>query len=218
MCLAGPEGEREMCGPITDDSDRVDHERARAYLARQLDPLQVGTALARFRDAAQRLIRSPWAQQRIRLLADALLRHGTLSAEQIVLAVGGTQTRPRVDGLLPNNERKLRSLSLHLARRTPIANGCPKQAPKRSDAIYCSAACKQRGYHRKQGRRIVWRNERHPKFPPLYDDDLALPDLAQWVAFYGGYDKITSRAWAEWDRLYEVRQRMQKLSARVASK
>jgi len=43
---------------------------------------------------------------------------------------------------------------------------------------------------------------------------LALPDLAQWVGFYGGYDQIPASAWAEWDRLYEVRQRMQKLSAR----
>jgi hypothetical protein len=37
----------------------------------------------RYRDAAQLLIRSPWAQHRIRLLADALLRHGTLTGEQI---------------------------------------------------------------------------------------------------------------------------------------
>jgi hypothetical protein len=59
-------------------------------------------------------------------------------------------------------------------------------------------------------------NERRPKFPPLFDDDLALPDLAQWVAFYGGYDRITPPAWAEWDRLYEVRQRMQRLDARDA--
>ncbi len=33
-------------------------------------------------------------------------------------------------------------------------------------------------------------NQRRPKFPPLYDDELALPDLAQWVAFYGGYEQI----------------------------
>ncbi len=33
-------------------------------------------------------------------------------------------------------------------------------------------------------------NQRRPKFPPLYDDELALPDLAQWVTFYGGYDQI----------------------------
>jgi hypothetical protein len=35
-------------------------------------------------------------------------------------------------------------------------------------------------------------------------------------AFYGGYDQITARAWEEWDRLYEVRQRMRKLSGREA--
>ena len=57
---------------------------AHEYLARQLNPLQVGAELTRYRDAAQRLIRSPWAQQRIRLLADALLRHGTLTGEEIV--------------------------------------------------------------------------------------------------------------------------------------
>ncbi len=61
-------------------------------------------------------------------------------------------------------------------------------------------------------------NQRRPKSPPLFDGELALPDLAQWVAFYGGYDQITPQAWAEWDRLHEVRQRMQKLSGREASK
>jgi hypothetical protein len=83
LCLAGPEAEREFCGPITDDSDRADYEMAREYLARQLNPLQVGAELVRFRDAAQRLVRSPWAQHRIHLLADALLRTGSLSGEQI---------------------------------------------------------------------------------------------------------------------------------------
>jgi hypothetical protein len=61
-------------------------------------------------------------------------------------------------------------------------------------------------------------NERRPKFPPLFDDDLALPDLARWVAFYGGHDRITPPAWAEWDRLYEARQRMQRPDARDARK
>jgi hypothetical protein len=40
--------------------------------------------MARYRDAAQRLVRSPWAQQRIRLLADALLRTGSLSGDEIL--------------------------------------------------------------------------------------------------------------------------------------
>lgn len=58
---------------------------AYAYLARSVaNPLQVGPELVRFCDAAQRLVRSAWAQRRIRLLAAALLRHGTLTGEEIV--------------------------------------------------------------------------------------------------------------------------------------
>jgi hypothetical protein len=34
--------------------------------------------MAGYRDAAQRLVRSPWAHHCIRLLADALLRQGTI--------------------------------------------------------------------------------------------------------------------------------------------
>jgi hypothetical protein len=83
LCLAGPEAEKEFCGPISDDSDRVDYQMAYEYLARQLNPLQVGAEFLRYRDAAQRLVRSAWARHRIRLLADALLRHGTLTVEQI---------------------------------------------------------------------------------------------------------------------------------------
>ena len=84
LCLAGPEAEREFCGPITDNSDRVDYQMARDYLARHIaNPLQAAAELVRFRDAAQRLVRSPWAQHRIVAIADALLRHGTLSADEI---------------------------------------------------------------------------------------------------------------------------------------
>jgi hypothetical protein len=50
------------------------------YLARCVaNPLQAAAELARYRDAARRLVRSPWAHQRIHLLADALLRQGTLT-------------------------------------------------------------------------------------------------------------------------------------------
>src|SRR4029077_1273470 len=51
LCLAGPEAEREFCGPTSDDSDRIDYEMARGYLARQLNPLQIGAELTRYRDA-----------------------------------------------------------------------------------------------------------------------------------------------------------------------
>jgi hypothetical protein len=84
LCLAGPEAEKQFCGPITDNGDRIDYEMARDYLARHVpNPLQAAAELVRFRDAAQRLVRSPWAQARIRLLADALLRCGALSGEEI---------------------------------------------------------------------------------------------------------------------------------------
>jgi hypothetical protein len=29
LCLAGPEAEKEFCGPITDGGDRIDYEMAR---------------------------------------------------------------------------------------------------------------------------------------------------------------------------------------------
>ena len=81
LCLSGPEAEREFCGPISDDSDAVDYQMAYEYLARALDPLQIGGAFARYKDAAQRLVRLQ--EPRIRQLADALLRCGTLTSEQI---------------------------------------------------------------------------------------------------------------------------------------
>jgi hypothetical protein len=58
LYLSGPEAEKEFCGTITDDSDRVNYQMAYEFLARQLNPLQIGGALVRFRDAAQRLVRS----------------------------------------------------------------------------------------------------------------------------------------------------------------
>jgi hypothetical protein len=45
LCLAGPEAEREFCGPVNDGSDRVDYEMAREYLARRIaNPLQAAAA------------------------------------------------------------------------------------------------------------------------------------------------------------------------------
>jgi len=83
MCLAGPAAEELFCGPIADGSDRTDYEMAKHYLARQFDPLKVGAEIARLRDAARRLVRTAWAQERIRLLAAALLQYGALSGDEI---------------------------------------------------------------------------------------------------------------------------------------
>jgi len=83
LCLAGPAGEEYFCGRVNDGGDETDIEMAREYLARYCDPVLIGAGLAQGRDAAERLVRTAWAEQRIRLLADALLQRGTLSGEDI---------------------------------------------------------------------------------------------------------------------------------------
>jgi hypothetical protein len=88
MCLCGPAAEELFCGPSNDGSDAGDLQMAREYLARSIaNPLRAAGDLARCRAAASRLVRSAWAQQRIRLLADALLWHGTLSSEEFFSVV-----------------------------------------------------------------------------------------------------------------------------------
>ncbi len=71
--------------PITDDSDQTDIAMAREYLARRFEPALMLVEFNRHRDAAERLIATPWGRQRIERIAAALLRHGTLSGE----AIGG---------------------------------------------------------------------------------------------------------------------------------
>jgi hypothetical protein len=82
MRLAGSAAERFFVGPVEDDS--VDLETARSYLtAVGLDPSQIEAELTALRSEAERLVRTPWAQKRIRLVADALLRDGRLDGEAI---------------------------------------------------------------------------------------------------------------------------------------
>jgi stage V sporulation protein SpoVS len=84
VCLSGPASEITYVGPITDNSDDVDYAMARRYLAEDgVDPVMIGVEFERLRDAAHRLVRTDWAQQRIRLIADALLRHGTLTGDEV---------------------------------------------------------------------------------------------------------------------------------------
>ncbi len=83
LCLAGPAAEQYFCGPITDGSDQIDRAMARDYLAGRFDPLWIGVEMARLGDAAERLVKSAWGQQRIRQIAEALLDRGTLSGSDI---------------------------------------------------------------------------------------------------------------------------------------
>jgi hypothetical protein len=62
---------------------------ARGYLMEHYDALRIGAALARHRDAAEKLVRTPWARHRIELIASALLRRGSLSGDEIGELVSG---------------------------------------------------------------------------------------------------------------------------------
>jgi hypothetical protein len=96
MCLAGAAAEEFFCGRIDDHSDRTKIAMAKDYLARAgYDLLQIGFQLNHYRDAAQRLVRTPWARHRIRLIAAALLQHGTLSGEEI--SIYAKQSDPGAD-------------------------------------------------------------------------------------------------------------------------
>jgi hypothetical protein len=83
LCLSGPAAEEYFVGAFDDDADKGDIMQAREILARQYGPLQIGFALTRYKDAADRLVRTEWAQQRIPLIANALLQRGTLTADEI---------------------------------------------------------------------------------------------------------------------------------------
>jgi hypothetical protein len=56
---------------------------AREFLAQKLGPLQLGAEMMRLSAAADRLVRTPSVQQKIRLIADALLQRGSLTAAEI---------------------------------------------------------------------------------------------------------------------------------------
>jgi hypothetical protein len=83
MCLSGPASEKFFCGSIENGADRIDIEMARRYLSRRFDPWRIVAEIARLGDAAERLVRTAWVEQRIRVIADALLQYGTLSGEDI---------------------------------------------------------------------------------------------------------------------------------------
>jgi hypothetical protein len=56
---------------------------ARRYLAQEFSPLRIGIEFERLRGGAQRLVATDWARSRIKTIADALLRHGSLTGQQI---------------------------------------------------------------------------------------------------------------------------------------
>jgi hypothetical protein len=84
MCLSGPEAETLFCGPIRDCGCDEDYAIASSYLSRQFSsPLRIAAELRAGYRRAARLVRTAQARDRICLIADALLRKGTLSGEDI---------------------------------------------------------------------------------------------------------------------------------------
>ena len=57
---------------------------ARRYLAHYFDPIMIGAEIAQARDAADRLVRTPFARHRITVLADALLECGVRNGSEIL--------------------------------------------------------------------------------------------------------------------------------------
>jgi hypothetical protein len=82
LCLSGSAAEALICGPITDDSDMTDRAMARRYLEEHYGEAQLALQLQRMQLAAERLVASERAK--IEFIAAALLRHGTLSGDQII--------------------------------------------------------------------------------------------------------------------------------------
>jgi hypothetical protein len=83
LCLCGPAGE-QFCGSPDDGGGQADYDMAREYLARAgYDFLRIEAEIVRLRDAADRLIRTPFVQDRIQVIVAALLRQGTLTGDEI---------------------------------------------------------------------------------------------------------------------------------------
>jgi hypothetical protein len=83
LCCSGSAAEEFFCGPITDGSNQIDYEMVLHYLSPHFDLLQIEAEIVKHRDAADRLVRTPSVQDRIRLIAAALLERGSLTSEQI---------------------------------------------------------------------------------------------------------------------------------------
>jgi hypothetical protein len=93
ICLSGPAAEELFCGPIADAGDKLDLAQARAFIADGYNEFMRPYELARLRNAAENLVRSHWARERIKRLAAALIDQGSLAAEAIY-ALTASRIRP----------------------------------------------------------------------------------------------------------------------------
>jgi hypothetical protein len=92
MALAGAAAEQLFCG--SSRSGRRDDEVARRYLAEAASPAGVEAEVASLRAWAAWLVRTPWGRKRNRLVAEALLVHGTLDREAVKAICGSRRVHP----------------------------------------------------------------------------------------------------------------------------
>jgi hypothetical protein len=81
LCLAGPAAEELFYGAADDGSDDIDRAMARRYLRYCFADSEIEYQMIRMRFAAERLVASE--RTRISTIATALLRYGTLTADEI---------------------------------------------------------------------------------------------------------------------------------------
>jgi hypothetical protein len=72
---------------IDDGSDRIDQQMARRYLRDCFADGQIEQQLVRMRLAVERLVSS--SRRQIEIIVDALLRHGTLTGDEIIAQLNG---------------------------------------------------------------------------------------------------------------------------------
>jgi hypothetical protein len=88
VCLAGPAAEQLFFGRVDNGGDAVDIDLAHDYLRDFYAAAEIGYQLTRMRLGAERLVTS--SHRQIMLVADALMRHGSLSGEHIVELLNGS--------------------------------------------------------------------------------------------------------------------------------
>jgi hypothetical protein len=82
VCLSGPAAETMFFGLADDGGDHIDRQMARGYLHGYYRDAEVELQMVRMSQAAERLVISE--RTKIETVAAALLRHGTLTGDQII--------------------------------------------------------------------------------------------------------------------------------------
>lgn len=87
VCLSGPAAETMFFGAANDGSDQGDLDMARRYLRACFPDTEIERQMYCMQLAAERLVRS--SRRQIVVIADAVMRHGTLTGDEIIAQLNG---------------------------------------------------------------------------------------------------------------------------------